>query len=303
MTSQGFEVCREGHRSRSQQRREEDYSLGRSNSSCSVIEYLGIQGVSQSRRSFTPSRRADSSTLFAGDYSVASFVSDETSKSSESTRRQRKRKRGLWIVAIYLAVAVISFACVLLWYLGPFNTPDAQANSLQDLSKLDGYDQDGRMLCNGSPLNCHRRANEIMYATVHNAMSSREDSFLAYNNLFPLEDALMAGFRGLTIDSCDCDRIGIQLCHGLCVAGFRKPMNTFASIVEFMQRNAHEVVIIELEIGGESLGPLFDILSQVKGFFELLYDHPGPDQLWPTLKELIESGRASIHVERWLTHI
>jgi hypothetical protein len=303
MTSLGIEVLREEHQGRSQRWSEQDDPQSRSNSSCSISEYMRIKGVSSSRRSFSPGHRADTSTLFAGDYSVASFVSGESSKSTESTRRTRKRKCAVWIVAIYLAVAAITFASVLAWYLGIFSSPNVEANSLQGLSEDYGYDQDGRMLCNGFALNCHRRANEIMYATVHNAMSSREDSFLAFNNLLPLEDALRAGFRGLTLDSCDCERIGIQLCHGVCVAGFRRPSSTFASIVEFMQRNAHEVVIIELEIGGESLGPLFDILSEVPGLFGLIYDHPGPDQPWPTLKELIESGRASTMVERWRTRV
>ena len=136
-----------------------------------------------------------------------------------------------------------------------------------------------------------------MYATAHNAMSSRADGFLAYNHLFPLEDALAAGFRGLTIDSCDCSRVGIQLCHGLCLAGFRRPVPTFEGIVSFLELNPHEVVIIEIQVGEDSLGPLFTILQEVPGLADLMYQHPGKDdpsrkdEPWPKLKDMIEMNQ------------
>jgi hypothetical protein len=41
--------------------------------------------------------------------------------------------------------------------------------------------------------------------TFHNAMSSRDDLFTAYNNVHPLEGALVAGYRRLMLDSCVCD--------------------------------------------------------------------------------------------------
>ena len=36
---------------------------------------------------------------------------------------------------------------------------------------------------------------------VHNAHSSRDNLFVGYNNLKPLEEALVAGYRGLMLDS------------------------------------------------------------------------------------------------------
>ena len=33
--------------------------------------------------------------------------------------------------------------------------------------------------CNGSPLLCDRRYNEVAYATTHNAMSNRQEHWLA----------------------------------------------------------------------------------------------------------------------------
>ena len=40
---------------------------------------------------------------------------------------------------------------------------------------------------------------------VHNAMSSSKNLFAGYNNLEPLEQALVNGYRGLMLDSCICD--------------------------------------------------------------------------------------------------
>ncbi len=60
--------------------------------------------------------------------------------------------------------------------------------------------------CNDIASNCGLRLNEATFAMVHNAMSSRDDLFVAYNNLHPLEGALVAGYHGIMLDSCMCNR-------------------------------------------------------------------------------------------------
>jgi hypothetical protein len=59
--------------------------------------------------------------------------------------------------------------------------------------------------CNSLVSNCDLKLNEVTFAMVHNAMSSRDDLFAAYNNIQTLEKALVAGYRGLMLDSCICD--------------------------------------------------------------------------------------------------
>jgi hypothetical protein len=49
------------------------------------------------------------------------------------------------------------------------------------------------------------RLNKATFAMVHNTMSSRDNLFAMYNNVHPLEGALMAAYRGLMLDSCVCD--------------------------------------------------------------------------------------------------
>lgn len=223
------------------------------------------------------------------------FSDDDSSAYATDDGRRRSRKRRVWLMALYLLAAAITFFTVMLWRMGYiFKGHQGLKSSFQGIAGSSAYDENGNMICNGHVNNCKRRANEIMYATVHNAMSSREDKFLAFNNLYPLEDALMAGFRGLTIDSCDCARVGIQLCHSVCLAGYRRPAPVFSAIVDFMLQNPHEVVIIELQILANSLGPLFEILSEVDGLSDLMYRHPGLGEPWPTLEELIEMDKRLI---------
>lgn len=242
----------------------------------------------------------DNANYNDNDDDVASYFSDDQKSAGPEDTGQRKRKCAVWAMALYMLAAALIFLGVLLWRMGYiFNSPDSSHAKMQDYgtsnSTAGRFDEQGRMLCNGFHLNCFRRANEIMYATVHNAMSSRDDGFLAFNNYFPLEDALAAGFRGLTIDSCDCARIGVQLCHGLCLAGFRRPLGVFENIIEFLRLHPHEVVIIEIQVGEDSLGPLMELVQEVPGSAELLYQHPGgKDEPWPKLMDMIELGRRLI---------
>jgi hypothetical protein len=48
------------------------------------------------------------------------------------------------------------------------------------------------------------RLNEATFAMVHNAMLSRDDLLAAYNNVHPFEGVLVAGYRGLMLNSCFC---------------------------------------------------------------------------------------------------
>jgi hypothetical protein len=59
--------------------------------------------------------------------------------------------------------------------------------------------------CNGLETICDLGVNEILYATLHNAMATFEDGFLfGPNHRFQLEGSLEAGYRGLNLDLCNC---------------------------------------------------------------------------------------------------
>jgi len=131
-----------------------------------------------------------------------------------------------------------------------------------------------------------------MYATVHNAMSSLEDGFLAYNNLKSMEESMEAGFRGFLLDSCDCGDDGVLMCHSLCVAGTRAPRTVFDAVVSFLNRNPYEIIVLEIQVTDNSLWGLWESTSTE--FQDLVYMHTNTNTQWPTLAEMIDMGRRLI---------
>jgi hypothetical protein len=151
--------------------------------------------------------------------------------------------------------------------------------------------------CNGLDGLCDFRVNEIMWATSHNAMSSREGGLpVLYNNLFELEDALETGYRGLSLDVCNCNG-KYQLCHGICNIGAREPDDVLRSIVTFLNNNPTEVILITLQLdsGADDTVSLDDFYTQLKDtvpeVLAMTYEHPQDAASWPTLGELKNSGK------------
>eukprot|EP00591_Stephanopyxis_turris_P010932 CAMPEP_0195510734 /NCGR_PEP_ID=MMETSP0794_2-20130614/3296_1 /TAXON_ID=515487 /ORGANISM="Stephanopyxis turris, Strain CCMP 815" /LENGTH=393 /DNA_ID=CAMNT_0040638213 /DNA_START=620 /DNA_END=1801 /DNA_ORIENTATION=+ len=165
--------------------------------------------------------------------------------------------------------------------------------------------------CNGLASNCNLRVNEIMFGTVHNAMSSEEDGFtLGANNLLSLEKSLAAGFRGLMLDVCDCNKgekeegtnntkaLDLVLCHTYCFNGYTRDIaQVLEHVLEFLQNNSGEVVIIDFEMSSRSVEQMegfVDIMESVPGFMDMLYDHPGVDTEWPLMGDLVSSNKRLI---------
>lgn len=92
------------------------------------------------------------------------------------------------------------------------------------------------------------------------------------------------------LDTCLCTGVGAALCHSTCGIGYRRIVETFEAIRDFMNNNTNEVVIIELQVGAESFGPFYDELLEVEGLFELMYQHPDRSTPWPLISELIENN-------------
>ena len=64
---------------------------------------------------------------------------------------------------------------------------------------------DGQPCCNGLSTNCNLRANQVLYATLHNAMATFDDGFIfGPNHQKQLEGAVEAGYRGINLDLCNC---------------------------------------------------------------------------------------------------
>jgi hypothetical protein len=154
--------------------------------------------------------------------------------------------------------------------------------------------------CNGLDSICDLRVDEIFYASVHNAMASFEGGFLfQQNHQLQLEGALEAGYRGINLDVCNCNG-QYQLCHGICNFGARDPVETFASINSFLDKNPTETILVVLEINSGvdepvDLNELYSILSGVEGLLAKLYVHEETAAPWPTLRETVDANTVSVH--------
>jgi len=165
--------------------------------------------------------------------------------------------------------------------------------------------EEGENCCNGLEVNCQRRVNEIMYATAHNAMSTRDDNFLQPNHYCSLEKSLEFGFRAFTLDLCDCGRLrGLQFCHSVCGLGMRDPRDVLSNIMNFLNapENQDEIIIIIFQIGKEfgqetriPLTELEAIIEDIPGFSDMIYKHDDPDNdEWPIIQDLVDVNQRII---------
>jgi hypothetical protein len=106
---------------------------------------------------------------------------------TEGARPNEKKKQ--WLSRRFLscsAILVVIVGCVVafvtLWQTGVL------AHEVNLTSSVSSSTGDSNLpLCNGLASNCGWSVNEIMFAGVHNAMSSKNDGFAPWNNLLPLE--------------------------------------------------------------------------------------------------------------------
>ena len=176
--------------------------------------------------------------------------------------------------------------------------------------------------CQGSPRLCDRPYDEVAYLTAHNAMSTTVDRFIG-----PLQDPgitaqLDDGVRGLQLDTYrwerpdqitarldDSDfspeqrtvitaavnkvnppRDGLWLCHAVCRAGAIQLVPTLRELGAWMRSHPTEVVtlIVQDAISGEDTAEAFE----QAGLTDLIHTpDPDPDKAWPTLGDMIDSGR------------
>lgn len=88
---------------------------------------------------------------------------------------------------------------------------------------------------------------------VHNAHSSYENGFIAASNNLPLEEALVAGYRGLMLESCLCDGLlgsyllkenegsNLGFCSSFCSSGVRGAVEVLRNVKTFLEANPNEV--------------------------------------------------------------
>lgn len=159
-------------------------------------------------------------------------------------------------------------------------------------------------LCNGHANLCSKPANEVIYATMHNANNAAMDGgVILPNHKLDLKTALNKGYRGLNMDFGRClDKI--TLLHATCLFVTKVSIDVvLQEILDFLDANPNEVLILPTEIVEDSflVGPpptiaeIDTIFQSVDGWKDKLYDHPGPGTAWPTLQELIDADKRIIY--------
>eukprot|EP00984_Skeletonema_dohrnii_P014784 scaffold6278_cov135-Skeletonema_dohrnii-CCMP3373.AAC.13 len=171
--------------------------------------------------------------------------------------------------------------------------PISDATSVPSFMKCP-IDSD-ELCCNGSPQNCELKVNETMFATLHNAMSTEEGDFtFGFNHYKTLEKAMVAGYRGINLDACNCNG-KLQFCHNVCDYGERVPQEVFTNVVNFLKEYPSEVIILIFQATTEK-GPivwndLYDEMKQVEDFEDMLYVHQGEGKEWPLMGDLVKSNK------------
>jgi hypothetical protein len=248
--------------------------------------------------------------------------------SNSSSPKDEERSCCTW-PRIILAVVLLAVCAVLIWKFAPideaintvlpnYNTTtngsgtdgtgtgeDGNGGSGGDISQptqapvattyqfMQCQDPTSLDCCNGLDGICDLRVDQTLFATAHNAMATLEDGFvLLYNHIQPLEEAMVAGYRGLNLDVCNCGGTLI-FCHGLCSVGTRSIEEVMTNINQFLDENPSEIIMLLFQINSDvdetvDMIAFANLIQQVSGgqFKDKIYQHPSSDTAWPSLGQL-----------------
>jgi hypothetical protein len=159
--------------------------------------------------------------------------------------------------------------------------------------------------CNGLASLCAKRANEVLFATLHNGHAAYDSGFAAFpNHEKALEEAVAAGFRGVNVDVGKCDtsdssNSALRLTHSYCFLGTRDPVEVFRNLDAWLDENPREVLLVPTQVDNDAGGPValeevWDTLRASGNFVDKLYVRAGDDEeggQYPTLEELIDRNQ------------
>lgn len=198
----------------------------------------------------------------------------------------------------------LALACV---GLDPATTPACTVADTNHDGRIDGTDvlslapDYGKRVCNGSPSLCERRYDQVAHPTAHNAFSTWERFTLYFNQWDDMPAQLAHGIRGFMLDAWPYDADGngtiepgeTFLCHADC-SWARRPLDEgLAELRVFLDTHPGEVltIIFESYITPAETAAAFDR----SGLTPYALPH-APGTPWPTLGEMVESGRRLVVV-------
>ncbi|KAF9975636.1 hypothetical protein BGZ73_000650 [Actinomortierella ambigua] len=151
--------------------------------------------------------------------------------------------------------------------------------------------------CNGYPELCSKPYNRVTYATAHNAYALYSMNPIISNQDNDIPTQLKDGIRAFMLDAYKAaSPTEIQLCHRSCLlldAGLLS--KTLGQFKTFLDANPNEVITILWE-NSEKLDPLlFQTVYEAAGLSNYLHVQQPGDTNWPTLAEMIRSGKRIVN--------
>lgn len=159
--------------------------------------------------------------------------------------------------------------------------------------------------CNGAKELCARTYDKVVVPMTHNAMADSTEGFTLPNQEKSLEQQLDDGVRGMMLDTHYFDPIEQRdlighaddlssvdqafLCHTSCTFGHTRMLDGLCTITNFLDAHPGEVVSIIFENYVTDADT--DALLHASGLVDYAYTHPAIDAPWPTLGELVSSGK------------
>ncbi|MFT4569811.1 MAG: hypothetical protein ACI8TX_000287 [Hyphomicrobiaceae bacterium] len=178
------------------------------------------------------------------------------------------------------------------------------SEKLDDLSDVcDDYDDgaindscksaDGR--CNGSSLLCDRAFDAVSYPTSHNAFTNADEGWGVPNQNLGMARQLEDGVRSLMLDTHYFEG-SAHLCHSTCnqneISKWREPLvDGLVRVAEFLDENPGEVVSFILEA---YISEADTATAMAAAGLDVYAHEQTLGQPWPTLQELIDSGKRLI---------
>lgn len=151
--------------------------------------------------------------------------------------------------------------------------------------------------CNGDTLLCNKRYDELVYIMTHNSHAHLPVfSQLAANQGQTVSKQLIDGVRALNFktyytDNADCGPLDVYVYHGFEGLGCITFRSVLLELKQFMEDNPREVVTLHIE-GSASVSRMSDVFQSVG--LSTYFHEQTLGQPWPTLGELIESGKRII---------
>ncbi|KAI9247030.1 PLC-like phosphodiesterase [Sporodiniella umbellata] len=159
-----------------------------------------------------------------------------------------------------------------------------------------------QQLCNGYAEYCNKPYNTISQLVTHNSYGYVSNP--AANQLCPITTQLEDGVRGIKLSAikapnATAETMGsvdsIYLCHTSCIILNAGPaVETLRSIKEWVVNHPNEVVTIMWSNVDQFEGDAFAAIYQASGILDYSYQQPMKNLTWPTLGEIIASGKRII---------